>query len=154
MAIETAELADCRFMAGVLRVDGRADQLVGVHPAAVLGRARAAPGGAGRPRRGFAAGKDGFELDDVLPVVTEVVAVEQPAADIVENLVEPHLVLRSAGLAFAHLERAEVELGVAAVIIRAEAEPVQVAVRPAERSLDDGVNLVEIKVTSEFEPTP
>jgi hypothetical protein len=141
-------------MAGVLRVGGRADQLVGVRPTAVLRRARAAPRGAGRPRRGLAAGKDGFEPDDVLPVVTEVVAVEQPAADVAENLVEPHLVFRDAGLAFAHFKGAEVVLGVTAVIIRDGAEPVQMAVGPAERSLDDVVNLVEIKVGSELEPTP
>ena len=71
-----------------------------------------------------------------------------------QNLVEPHLVFRDAGLAFAHLEGAEVVLGVAAVIIRAGAEPVQVAVGPAERSLDDVVNLVEIKVGSELELAP
>jgi hypothetical protein len=141
-------------VAGIVRVGGRGDQLVAVDTAAVLGRARAPPASAGHPRSGLLAGENGFELDDVLPVVTEVVAVEQPPAELGKNLVEAHLMIGNAGLAFVHLERAEVVLGVVAVIVRAGAEPVQVAVGPAERGLDDVVDLVEIKVGSEFKPAP
>jgi hypothetical protein len=47
-------------------------------------------------------------------------------------------------LAFLFLERAEVVLGVKAVVARPGAEPVQMTVGPAERLLDDVVDLGQI----------
>ena len=145
-AEDVLELGHRVRVVGVNRVGGRGDQLVGVYPAAILARAVTPAVGADGSRRRIRPDADGFELDDVLPVIAEVIVVEQLVADIDQHLVEAHLLLGDAGLALVHLVRAQVEFGLRAVEVRAGTELVQVAVGPAERILDDLVYLVEQQV--------
>jgi hypothetical protein len=65
------------------------------------------------------------------------------SAGIREHFVETYLSLGHAGLALLHLIRAQVVLGLGTVIPRTGAELVQVTVGPAERDLEDLVDLVE-----------
>jgi hypothetical protein len=95
-----------------------------------------------------------LQFDDVLPVVAKVIAVPQPIAHLDQPLVQADLLLGDAGLALVHLVLHQVVLGVVAVILRAATEPVQMAVRPAERDLEDLVHVVEEQIRGEFESAP
>lgn len=139
---------------GVSRVGGCSDQLVAVGTAAVLGGSGPPPGGADRPRYGVFVICDGFKPDTVLPVVTEIVGIEQLVADLDQHLVEAHLVLGNAGLALLHLERTQIVLRVVAVVLWPTTEPMQMTVGPAERSLDNVVEIVEEQVGRELKTTP
>jgi hypothetical protein len=91
-------------------------------------------------------GQDRFELDDVLPVVTEVIVVEELVAGIHQDLVEPYLFLGDPVVVFFHLEGAQVVLGLRTVMRWPGTELVQVTVGPAESYLDDLVDLVQEQV--------
>lgn len=73
MAPSRSVLRDRVRVVGFSRVGSGNDQLVAVDAAAVLGGSGTSPGGADRPRRGVLASHDGFQLDDVVPIVPEVV---------------------------------------------------------------------------------
>jgi hypothetical protein len=90
----------------------------------------------------------------VLPAVAKVVAVPQPIAHLDQHLVQADLLLGDAGLALVHLVLHQVVLGVVTVIPRAATEPVQMAVRPAERDLKDLMHVVEEQIRGEFESAP
>src|SRR5262249_19156765 len=141
-------------LTGVARVVGRRDQLVGVDAAAVLGRAVTAASHAYRPRPGIRPGQQGFELDDVLPAVTKVIVVEEPVTSIDQHLIQAHVFLGDPRRPVFHLEGAQVVLGFGSVMPRAGAELVQVGVGPAERYLDDLVDLVEEQVGGQLKPAP
>jgi len=90
----------------------------------------------------------------VLPVVTEVVIVEQLVAGIGQHLIQAHVFLGNSRLAVFHLKRAQVVLGLGAVMPRTGAELMQVTVGPAERHLDDLMDLVEKQIRRQLEPAP
>ena len=141
-------------MVRVVRVGGRCHQLVGVYTAAVLGRAVAPPVGADCSRRWSRPGADGFELYDMLPAIAEVVLVVQLVTRIGQHLVDAYLFLGDANVSLVHLERAQVKLGLRTVRARAGTELVQVTIGPAERLLDNLVQLVEEQIRRQLQPAP
>ena len=146
LPIEALELGHRVSVIGVARVGGRRDQLVGVDAAAVLGRAVTAASHAYRSWPCIRPGLQGFELDDVLPAVTKVIVVEEPVTSIDQHLVQAHVFLGDPRRPVFDLEGAQVVLGFRSVMPRAGAELVKVGVGPAERYLDDLVDLVEEQV--------
>ncbi len=82
----------------------------------------------------------------MLPAIAEVIVVVQPVTRIGQHFVEAHLFLRDADVSLVHLERAQVQLGLRAVRNRAGTKLVQVTVGPAERLLDNQVQLVEEQI--------
>ena len=120
--IHPLELDDSVTVVWIERIDGCADQLIAAQAAAVLGRAVAPAVQA--DRRGCCAvpWRHGLEPDDVFPVVAEVIEVAQRVAGIRDHFVETYLFLGHAGLAFLHLIRAQVILGLGTVMPRTGAE--------------------------------
>lgn len=141
-------------MSGVAQVNGRRDEFVGIDAAAVLGRAVTAARHAHGSRAAAPQGQDRLELDDVLPVVAEVIVVKQLLAGIHQDLVQPDVLLGDPGLAFFYLKGAQVMLSLRAVTRRPGAELVQVPVGPAEGCLDDLVDLIEKQVRGQLQPPP
>ena len=141
-------------MIGMPRIGGRDQQRVAADAAAVLRGTGSAPAGADRPRCRPLPRQHGLEPDHVLPVVAEIVCVEQRVADVDQHLIQPHLLLRHALVTLIDRERAQVVLGLAAVVRGAAAEPVQVRIGPAERGLDDLVHFVKEQIRREFQPPP
>jgi len=84
----------------------------------------------------------------VFPAVTKVIVVEEPVTSIDQHLVQAHVFLGNPRLPVFHLEGAQVVLGFGSVMARAGAELVEVGVGPAERYLDNLVDLVEEEVGS------
>lgn len=145
-AEDVLELGDRVRVVMVRRVGGRRYQLVGVHPAGVLGRTVTPAARAARTRRRILPGGDGLELDDMTPVIAEVIDIGELVTRLGQHLVDAHLFLGDAGFAFLHLVRAQVEFGLRTVRVRAGTELVQVRVGPAERQLDNAVYLIEEQV--------
>jgi hypothetical protein len=85
-----------------------------------------------------------FDDDLVLPVITEVVGVAETVACACDQFAESDLALV-----------AEPELAVGdAELLVAEGEHVHVVVLPAERRLDDLVQLIKAGVCAELQPPP
>jgi len=101
---------------GVLWIGGGDQQPVTGDAAAVLCGARLAPAGADRPWRRVLARQHGLESDHMLPVVAEIVGVEQLVANIDEHLIEPDFRLWHTLIAVVDRKRAQVVLGFTAVI--------------------------------------
>jgi hypothetical protein len=152
--VHPLELDDSVTVVRIERIDGRADQLIAAQAAAVLGRAVASAVQADRRGRGVVPWRHGLEPDDVFPAVAEVIEVAQRVAGIREHFVEAYLFLGHAGLALLHLIRAQVVLSLGTVIPRTGAELVQVTVGPAERDLEDLVDLVEKQAGCQLKPPP
>jgi hypothetical protein len=141
-------------MVGIARVSSRKDQLVGVNPAAVLGRAVTTASHTHRSRPGVRPWQYRFEFDGVLPAVTEVVVINQLVTGINQYLIKAHVLLGDPRLAFVYLEGAQVMLGLGTVMSGPGAELVQVTVGPAERHLDNVVDLVEKQIRRQLKPPP
>ncbi len=152
--VHPLELDDSVTVVRIERIDGCADQLIAARAAAVLGRAVAPAVQAGRRGRGVVPWRHGLEPDDVFPAVAEVIEVAQRVAGIREHFVEAYLFLGHAGLALLHLIRAQVVLGLGTVMPRTGAELVQVTVGPAERDLEDLVDLVEEQAGCQLKSPP
>ena len=108
----------------------------------ILGRPGAGAVNATGGARRQVEGEQPLELDDMLPVVAEVVDVKEAEALAAVEVAQAHLALvEAAGVVF--------ELGLADLCIAvrqaADAELVQVIIPPAEGGLNDAVQLTEMK---------
>jgi hypothetical protein len=132
-----------------------ANSFIAFDATAVLRWSRSIPIEADRRRHVRSVREHGLEDDRVLPVVAEVVAVEQGVARIDQQFVELDLVLGHPGLVavLSHV-RAQVVLGEWIVIAWPASELVQMAVGPADRRLDHLVHLVEKQLRGQLDPPP
>jgi len=103
IAEDLREVGNRARVVGVTRVGGRRYQLIGVCPATILGRAVAPAVGAHRSLRPVPPCGDSFELDDMLPVIAEVVLVKQLVTHVGQHLVESYLFLGDPDLALLYL---------------------------------------------------
>ena len=105
----------------------------------------------GRPARRRVEGEEPFKRDDVLPVVAEVIDVEEAEAFAAVEVAQPDLALvETAGVV---LELGLAEFGIA-VGQAADAELVEVAVPPAESGLDDMMQLAEAEAARHDQAPP
>jgi hypothetical protein len=154
IAEDAGELGGPFGVVGVILVPRSDDQFVRVRAAAVLGRAGSTPRGADCPYGRLNPWQDRLQLDRVLPVVAEVVVVEQPVARLDEHFVQADVILGNARLPFVNVEGTQVVLGVPAPEVGPGAEPVQVTVGPTEGRLDDVVKVVEEQVGRKLQTAP
>ena len=156
----SGKLGYCLRVPVVGRIRDRGQQFEAVHAAAVFGWPITSAGHADCSRRaGFSGragipGSDCFELDDMLPVIAEVVDVVQLVSWLGQDLVEAHLFLGNSDLAFRHLGRAQITFGLQAVDVWAGGELMQVTVLPPERVLNDRVYFAEEQIGRELQPSP
>ena len=103
------------------------------------------------PARRRVEGEEPFELDDVFPVVAEVIDVKKAEAFAAVEVAQPYLALvETAGVV---LELGLAEFGIA-IGQAADAELVEVAVPPAESGLDDTMQLAETEAARHDQAPP
>jgi hypothetical protein len=122
------------WVAGV--TDRREELLVAGHPAAVLGRASTLAPQADRTAAALTCGEDPLDEDLVLPVVTEVVPVEEAATLCRGDIAEPHAPLRQDD------HRAPLRVG-HPIPASGDDELMEVAIGPAHGLLEDEVQAVK-----------
>lgn len=120
----------------------------------VLGRAGTASLQAYGGRLAIAPGSDIVQDDDVGPVVTEVVHVEEPVAFHAQQLVKTDVPLEHALVALFEIEVRQEPCAAPAELLRAGLETVQVTVEPSHGFLEDGMELLEREVAADVEVPP
>ena len=139
-------------MLGVAGIGDDVEEVgIAVEAADILGRTGTPAVDAARIARRRVEGEEPLERDDVLPVVAEVVDVDEAEVFAAVEIAQPHLAfIEAAGIVL--------QLGLAgfgiAVGHAADAELVQVAVPPAEGGLDDAMQLTEVEAARHNQATP
>ena len=143
------------FSIAVLGIVGVSDDFeeaaIAVDAANILGWSGPRAVDAGGPARRGIEGEESFELDDVFPVVAEVIDVEEAEAFAVVEVAQPYLALvETAGVI---LELWLAEFGIA-VGQATDAKLVEVTVPPAEGGLDDTMQLAEMEAARHDQAPP
>jgi len=143
------------FGIAVLGIVGVGDDVeeagIAADAADILGWTSTPAPDAARTARRRVEGEEPLELDDVLPVVAEVIDVKKAEAFAAVEIAQAHVAfVEAAGVV---LELGLAEFGIA-VGQAADAELVQVAVPPAEGGLDDAMQLAEMEAARHDQATP
>lgn len=126
--------------------------LIPRHPSHVLRRAGPFAGQA--PHLGEGLSLNGFEDDPVLPAVAEVVLVRQAVSERAEHLVQTHVNLRRAVIAFLNIELRGEGRDVALQLARAHPEGVEVAIGPTHRGLEHVMESIKGEVAGHHHLPP